>query len=204
MSGGRRHTVGARSRSIVGSSIAKRICVVGCSGAGKSTFARRCAALGYAHLELDGLLHQAGWTKLPDAEIRARIEEFIATHERWVIDGNYAAFRELLWGHADMVVWLDVSRATVMVGVTWRSLSRWVRRDVLWNGNRERLREILSFDPDRSVVAWAWARFDHYRDMYERATRSREHSHLRWVRLRSRAEVKELLARASRLGGVAC
>lgn len=152
--------------------IAKRICVVGCSGAGKSTFSRRCAALGYAHLELDGVVHQADWQPLPDDQVRARIDRFTSEHEHWVVDGNYTRFRSLLWRRADTIVWLDPGRWTVSHGVVSRSLRRLVRREELWNGNRERWSEVFSTDPERSVILWAWRRFPHYREEYLREMHS--------------------------------
>lgn len=171
----------------------KRICVVGCSGAGKSTFARRCAEHGYARLELDAIVHQANWTTLPDDEARIRIQTFIDEHERWVIDGNYPHFRHLLWRRADTIVWLDPDRWVVMTAIVRRSLRRLVRREELWNGNRERWSYVLSLNPERSIVAWAWTRFARYREEYGRQMRGSEWPHLRWVRLGSRDEAEGLL-----------
>jgi adenylate kinase family enzyme len=182
---------------------ADRICVVGCSGAGKSTFGRRCAALGYAFLELDGVFHQAGWRKLPDDEARARIGAFLDAHDRWVVDGNYARFRDLLWTRADTIVWLDPGRWTVSLGVARRSLGRLIRREELWNGNRERWSEVFSLDPERSVIAWAWTRFPLYRQEYAREEHAPEWSHLRWARLRTRREADALLARSTAATGLA-
>jgi hypothetical protein len=70
-----------------------------------------------------------------------------------VVDGNYrAVVPDLVWARADTVVWLDLPRRTVLRRVTWRSLRRVVRREELWNGNRETLATVLSWDPKRSVV----------------------------------------------------
>ncbi len=173
---------------------AKRICVIGCSGAGKTTFARRCAELGYAVLELDSVFHQAGWTTLPADEARRRVDAFTRTHERWVVDGNYLVLRDLLWSRADAVVWLDPERTTTFARVVRRTLRRFLRREVLWSGNRERLSEVLSLDPERSVVSWAWAHHPHYRREYLREMERRPD--LRWVRLRSPGAVDALFARS--------
>lgn len=175
-----------------------RICVVGCPGAGKSTFARRCAALGYAHLELDGVFHQANWEKLPDDEGRARIDAFTRAHDRWVVDGNYTRFRDLLWPRADTIVWIDPGRWTVSRGVIGRSIRRLVFREVLWNGNREQWSAVFSLDPERSILLWAWTRFPHYRKEYARAMHDPRWSHLTWVRLPSRREADAVLSRLSR------
>lgn len=171
-----------------------RIVVVGSSGAGKSTFARRCEAMGYARLELDGLMHQRDWKPLPEAEMHARIADFIARHDRWVIDGNYARHRKLIWSAADTIVWLDLPRATVMGSLLRRTLRRLLGREVLWNGNREQWTNLTSLDPEQSVLAWSWTRFASYRANYDQLMRSDDFSHLSWHRVRTRQQVGSTLA----------
>jgi len=47
-----------------------RVCVVGCSGSGKTTFAALLAhKLGLPHLELDSIYHQSEWTSLPNCRV---------------------------------------------------------------------------------------------------------------------------------------
>ena len=69
-----------------------RIVVVGTSGAGKTTLARRIAALlKLPHIELDAINWQSGWRDLtrhdPEEFVR-RVNEAIET-KAWVVDGNY-------------------------------------------------------------------------------------------------------------------
>src|SRR6266508_2350063 len=95
--------------------------VVGNSGSGKSTLARALAAeLGVAHIELDAIYHQPGWQPLPAADFRARVDAATATG-----------------------VWLDLPRHAVMRQVIWRTLRRAMLRAELWNGNRERWRNLV-------------------------------------------------------------
>lgn len=176
-----------------------RIVVIGSSGSGKSSFGAACVELGYAHLEIDSVVHQADWKRLDDTAARERLRTFFEKHDRWVVDGNYAVFRDLVWGAADSIIWLDLPRRVVIRSLVQRSLRRLVTRETLWNGNRERWREVLSTDPERSVIAWAWTHFDAYREDYERQMYG-EWSHLAWTRLRSRAEVNAMLANARRRG----
>jgi hypothetical protein len=51
-----------------------------------------------------------------------------------VTEWQYDAVRALL-ARADVLVWLDLSRATVMRQVGRRTFRRRLRRQVLWNGN---------------------------------------------------------------------
>jgi len=44
--------------------------------------------------------------------------------------------RDLVWGRATAVVWLDMPLAMVWAQVVWRSVSRAITQQELWNGNR--------------------------------------------------------------------
>jgi adenylate kinase family enzyme len=130
--------------------------VVGTSGSGKSTLASQLAdILGVPHLELDAVHHQPGWEPLPTEEFR-RIVAARAAADGWVIDGNYGRVRDLVWARADTVVWLDLPKRTVMGRVVWRTLRRVALRRELWNGNRERWRNFFTWNPEQSVISWAW------------------------------------------------
>ena len=171
----------------------ERIVVVGSSGAGKSTLARELSRrLRMPRLELDSLHHQPGWTELPEPEFRARVAAVTAA-PRWVIDGNYRAVRDIVWPSADTLVWLDLSRPRVTLRVVRRTLGRLISRRELWNGNRERVRMALSWDPQRSIIRWAWVQHPVTRAGYESAIREPAHAHLAVHRLRSPAQVRGFL-----------
>jgi adenylate kinase family enzyme len=173
-----------------------RISVVGNSGSGKTTIARKlAAALDAPHLELDAVFHQPGWVPLAEAEFRGRVAEFV-TAPRWVTDGNYSAVRDLVWARADTVVWLDPPRYRVMRQIIWRSLRRAALRIELWNGNRERWGNLLTADPQESVIAWAWTSHHKNRQRYERAMADPANAHLTFIRLRTPGDAAALIGRA--------
>jgi len=67
-----------------------RLVVVGNSGSGKSTFARRAATEhDLVYLELDSIVWQGHGVPVerPPEVARAELAAFIARHERWVIEG---------------------------------------------------------------------------------------------------------------------
>ena len=171
-----------------------KICVMGCSGGGKTTFAALLAqSLELPHLELDSLYHQAGWNSLSTAEFRARVEKF-TSHDEWVVDGNYITeVGDITWGGADSIIWLDTPRLVATARVVRRTLGRVFLRKELWNGNREDWRQVLSRDPERSIVVWAWKMHDKYTDRYESAMTDPRWRHIRFVRLRTRREVRRFL-----------
>ena len=172
--------------------------MVGNSGSGKSTLARALAArLALPCVELDAIFHQPGWTELPVEEFRAQAAE-AAAGDAWVIDGNYTAVRDLVWARADSVVWIDLPRPEVMRRVVTRTVRRALRRQELWNGNREPWSNFLTLDPERSIIMWAWTQHAKYRARYEAAMADPAWAHLRFIRLRSPADVRTFLARPLR------
>ena len=175
------------------SAIVRRVSVVGTSGSGKSTLARELAEiLGVPHLELDAVHHQPGWAPLPTDEFR-RIVAARAAADGWVIDGNYGRVRDLVWARADTVVWLDLPKRTVMRQVVWRTLRRVALRRELWNGNRERWRNFLTWNPEQSVISWAWHKHAPDHAKYAAAAADPASAHLRFIRLASRRDVARFL-----------
>jgi adenylate kinase family enzyme len=175
----------------------RRVSVVGTSGAGKSTFAAALAGLlGVSWVELDSVYHQADWTPLPLEEFRLRVAT-LASGPCWVIDGSYSAVRDLVWARADTVIWLDLPKRTVMRRLIWRTLRRVAGRVELWNGNRERWRNLFTWDDQESVIAWAWHTHGPRRERYAASLAEPAASHLRVVRLRSPRAVRRFLRAVS-------
>ena len=171
----------------------RRVSVVGVSGSGKSTLARELAArLGVPYAELDAIFHQPRWTPLPEEQFRRRVRA-IASGQSWVIDGNYSAVRPLVWERADTVIWLDPPRRTVMRRVTWRTIRRVVTRAELWNGNRERWRDLFTWDEQESIILWSWHHYPIYRQRYAAAARDPRYGHITFTRITTTAGVRQLL-----------
>lgn len=123
----------------------KRVAVVSsASGSGKTTFARRLAdALDVPFVELDAIHHQPGWRELDAETLRRRVEPIVAG-ERWVVDGSYRSkLGDLVLARADTVVWIDLPRRVWLPRLVRRTVLRVLRREELWNGNRETLRGAL-------------------------------------------------------------
>jgi adenylate kinase family enzyme len=134
--------------------------VIGNSGSGKSTTARAIAArYGVPHVELDAIFHQAGWTPLPVDQFRGRVDD-ATSGSHWVVCGNYTAVRDILHQRVDAVVAIILPRHVNMWRVLRRTFLRTVRREELWNGNRETVRNVLALhDKDRSILRWAWSAY---------------------------------------------
>ncbi|MEM7626180.1 MAG: hypothetical protein AAF333_11340 [Planctomycetota bacterium] len=134
-----------------------RINVIGTSGAGKTTLARRLGErLGVPHVELDALNWGPNWTERPNEEFRARIAAFIAG-ESWVMCGNYTRVRPMLTERVNVFVWLDYPRWRVTWRVVCRTIRRVWTREELWSGNRESFR--MSFLSRDSIIWWSIKNF---------------------------------------------
>jgi adenylate kinase family enzyme len=167
--------------------------MVGVSGSGKSTLGRELAArLAVPYVELDAIFHQPGWTPLPEEEFRRRVTA-IVSGEGWVIDGNYSAVQPLVWERADTVIWLDPPRRTVMRRIIWRTIRRAAGRTELWNGNRERWRNLFTWDEQESVISWAWHHYPIYRQRYAAAARDPRYARLTFSRIATCADARMLI-----------
>ena len=159
------------------------------SGSGKTTLGRELARrLDVPFHELDALHHGPGWTEATAEELRARVEPLLAG-EGWVVDGAYRGkLGDLVLESADVVVWLDLPRRVWLPRLLRRTAGRVVRREELWNGNRESVRNVL-FSRD-SLVLYALRNYPRRRRVYPSELASFEVQ-----RLRTPKEVERWLAR---------
>jgi adenylate kinase family enzyme len=172
----------------------RRVSMVGISGSGKTTAGRRLAdSLQVPFIELDSIFHQADWQELTREDFRSEVAAAVAA-DGWVIDGNYSWVRDLVWDRADTVVWIDLPRATVMRRVMTRTLRRAVTRQELWNGNREPLSNFYKWDPMENIIRYTWVKYTDSVERYSAAMEDPQYAALRFIRLRSPAQVAEFMA----------
>ena len=169
--------------------------VGGGSGAGKTTIARALAVrMGVPVIELDSLFHGPNWTPTPTEVFRQRILA-ATSDDAWVIDGNYSVVRDVTWGRADTLIWLDPSITTLLRRVFLRTNRRIQRREELWNGNRETFRNAyLSLD---SLYVWILRSHWRRRRTWPRILAQPAYRHLDVHRLRTPGEAARWLAETS-------
>ncbi|HEU5160822.1 MAG TPA: hypothetical protein VFU43_27745 [Streptosporangiaceae bacterium] len=100
---------------------ANRIVVVGCPGAGKTTFARllgSAAALPVHHL--DDEYWQPGWVRTDPAAWERR-QDALTRADQWIIDGNYLPTLHRRVSHAQVVVMVDAATAVCLGRVMRRA-----------------------------------------------------------------------------------
>jgi adenylate kinase family enzyme len=161
-----------------------RVLVTGTSGSGKTTLAARIAeTLAVPHVEIDALFHGPGWTPRPS--FLQDVHTFSAG-PAWVTEWQYGSARAHLAERADLMVWLDLPKATVMRQVVRRTLKRRVRREQLWNDNVEPPLRTF-FTNSEHIVRWAWTTHHKSESRVSALLQDRPESVV--VRLRSHREV---------------
>ncbi len=164
------------------SSLPQRICVIGTSGAGKTTLARQVAQkLNIPHFELDSLYWQPNWVIVPADIFRHRVEESLMGNN-WIVDGNYSKVRDIVWGKADTLIWLDYTFPVVMSRVLWRTFRRVATQQQVCNGNYETWGKVFS---KKSIILWSLQTYRRRKKEYPILINQPEYSHLNIVRLTS-------------------
>ena len=104
----------------------KRVLIIGCGGAGKSTLARRLATVsGLPVVHLDRHYWNDGWVPTSDAAWQEVVRELMQG-PYWIMDGNYGGTMSARIAEADTIVFLDFPR--------WLCLWRIIRRRVRFAG----------------------------------------------------------------------
>ena len=168
----------------------KRIAIVGVTGSGKTTLAVRLAGrLCLPRVELDSLFWNTGWQAVEIEVFRQRVDAALAPQGAWVTDGNYRQVRDLVWGRADTLVWLDYVLPLVLFRLLRRTLGRMIRREELFNGNYETIRNTF-FNRD-SIILYLFKSYPRLRATYPALLAQPEYRHLAVVRLRNPRQAEE-------------
>lgn len=133
----------------------KKIVVIGCPGAGKSTFARKLKEMtGLPLYYLDQIWHKADRTTVSKEEFDAKLREIIQ-QDSWIIDGNYLRTMECRLDACDTVFFLDYPLEICLEGAKARIGT--VREDMPWVETEfdEEFRQwILDFPKDQIPVIY--------------------------------------------------
>ena len=170
-----------------------RVIVAGSSGSGKTTLARGISqALGSPHIVLDAIRHGPNWTETPDDIFREKVGD--ATQEDiWVVDGNYSIARDVLWPKATTLIYLDYSVGVIMRRLIARTLRRNIKREVLWNGNKENILDNFKIFTDESVIAYSLKNHWRLRRDFTRLFEHPDYAHVQKLRFRTPRATEEWL-----------
>ena len=108
----------------------KKVLVIGCPGAGKSTFARKLSAkTGLPLYYLDMIWHKADRTTVSTEEFDAALSE-IMNHDRWILDGSYLRTLPMRLGKVETVFFFDLPLDVCLSGAIERLGKK--REDMPW------------------------------------------------------------------------
>lgn len=98
----------------------KKVIIIGCPGAGKSTFARELNQITNLPLYyLDMIFHKPDKTTVSREEFDAKLEEIIKK-DKWIIDGNYARTLQVRVEQCDTIIWLKYPVELCLAGIEAR------------------------------------------------------------------------------------
>lgn len=162
----------------------RKILIIGCPGAGKSTLARTLGEK--LHLKvvyLDQLWHRAGWTTATREEFDDRLRKELED-EKWIIDGNYSRTMPMRLAKCDTVIYLDFDRFTCLWGMFRRVVRNYgkVRADMA-PGCPER------FDWEFIKYIWTYNRCNRLQNQ----TLLAQAKHAKVITLKNRKQVKAFL-----------
>ena len=136
----------------------KKILILGCPGAGKSTFARKLRdKTGLPLYYLDMIWHKPDRTTITKQEFDAKLSEIIK-QEEWIIDGNYGRTLEMRFKECDTVFFLDMPWQEEELSAEFRNFIINFSRDEIPEIN-EMLRKyknknIIIFKSREEIDAW--------------------------------------------------
>ncbi len=170
----------------------QRVVVIGVTGSGKTTFAKKLAArLLFPHYAMDELRFLANWETRSWVEMRTILTEIIQ-QPAWVMDGNYSQVRDLTWGKADTVIWLNYAFPVAFSRLVKRTLRRIITREELFGGCVETFQS--QFFSKDSLFLWFFQTFWKRRKAYPQVFQQPEFRHIHFITLTSPKEAKKFLS----------
>ena len=103
----------------------KRIMIIGCGGAGKSTLSRKIHdILGVQLIHLDQYYWNPNWVET-EKEQWASIVENLVNKKNWVMDGNYGGTMDIRIARADTIIFLNYPTLICLFRVVKRVFQNW-------------------------------------------------------------------------------
>ena len=136
----------------------KKILVIGCCGAGKSTLAKKLSAkTGLPIIHLDKEYWNPNWEETPKVEWERKIK-LLVSQSNYIMDGNYSGSLHLRLPSADKIIFLDYPTRICL----WRVIKR------IWKNLGNTRQDMAPGCPERFDIE-----FLHYVLVFNLVTRKR-------------------------------
>ena len=128
-----------------------KVMVIGCCGAGKSTFSKKLNAITFLDIiHLDQYYWKDNWIETPREEWTEIVKK-LSKKKQWIIEGNYAGTMDIRIEQADTIIYLDYSTLKCLWRITTRIFRYWrQQRPDMTAGCKER----FDFDFYRFVATF--------------------------------------------------
>ena len=189
---GNRGSIPRRVTNIMNIKKYKRINIIGTSGCGKTTMAKKLAKLlNYEYIEMDRIFWGPNWQESDYDSFFKKLGKELKK-EKWVLDGNYTKSIPLKWKYTDLVIWLDYSFLRNFFQSFTRAIKRLITREVLWSssGNKETLK---SFFSKESIVLHMVKKYRVHQKRYNLYIKDNNFSHIKFIKLKNPKQVKGFL-----------
>ena len=167
----------------------KRVIIIGCGGAGKSTLARKLGEkTGIPVIHLDKLFWKPGWVERTAEEFDPMLQQELEK-DTWIMDGNFNRTMPQRAQRCDTIIYLDFSRTACLWGVLKRVITTYgtVRPD-MGEGCPERI--------DFEFLKWVWGYNKNKRERNYRLLN--ETTHAETIVLKNRRSVRRFLETVER------
>lgn len=129
-----------------------KIYIIGTSGAGKTTLARRLVQeTKLRYVELDDLYWLPNWSECDPEEFLSKVKS-ATENNNWVACGNYRQVKGFLMEQADLIVWLDFSFLRVFSQAFRRTIKNIITRTPIAGNNQETFYQ--QFFTKKSLLLW--------------------------------------------------
>lgn len=138
----------------------KKIAIIGCPGSGKTTLAFKLAKQLHLPLyHLDDYQWLPGWQKVERNEF-VKAHDTLCDLPAWIIEGSGNKLLPYRIQKADVVIFLDVPRATCIWRVVKRSLLNWNKESP---GSPKGCKQRFFCFPFLEFLKWIW----HFNERYK-------------------------------------
>jgi len=165
----------------------KRILIIGCGGAGKSTFAKELnKKTGINIIHLDCHFWLPGWEMRERDEWDKMIDEFL-DREEWIMDGNYIRTMDKRIERADTVIYFDFPRWRCLYNAFMRMM-----KGKLFGNKRTDITEGCDERFDFEFYKWIWNfNRDHRAETLKKLEQAKNSKHVHVIK--NYREKKKLL-----------
>jgi adenylate kinase family enzyme len=168
-----------------------RVVVIGSSCSGKTVFSKQLAfALEAPHIELDELHWLPNWQERDKADFYQLVDQTTLLGS-WVVDGNYAVARSIVWSRASTIIWLNHSFSVVLYRSIRRSIFRVINRKALFSGNIETFRR--AFFSRKSIILWVLMTYHDKRRRYAEMLEAPKGNRVRVIQFKKQSQVDQYL-----------